>query len=284
MSEFRERLHGGIHQGIEIDRVLYEGKTAFQSILIFENRTLGRVLVLDGIVQTTEADEFIYHEMLVHVALMAHGGAKRVLICGGGDGGALEEVLKHPIDSVTLVEIDGAVVEACREFLPSISKAAFEDPRTDLVIGDGVEFVARTGAQYDAIIVDSTDSVAVESQPLFERPFYETCRRALGPRGVLAAQMGVPFFQGAELSAATAALAAAFAASGVYVAAVPTYVGGVMAFGWASRGTGVSAPAAGYEAADAALGDLRYYTPAVHRSAFALPGYVQALVEASPQP
>jgi spermidine synthase len=283
LREFRERLHGGIYQTFEIDRVLHDGKTDFQSVLIFETRAVGRVLVLDGIVQSTEADEFIYHEMLVHVALMAHGAPRRVLIVGGGDGGALEEVLKHPVEAVTIVEIDPGVVELCREHLSSISKGAFEDPRTKLVIGDGVEFAANFRAEYDVIIVDSTDPVGAQSVPLFEAPFYESCRVALTAGGVMVAQMGVPFFQGAELAAASKALGGVFTHSGIFAAAVPTYAGGVMAFGWGSEAVDAANPAMHATAKYAALGDLRYYTLEVHRAAFALPKYVQGLAGGPPR-
>ena len=156
---FHETLYPSVRQSLRIDKVIYEGRSRYQDILIFENEYLGRVLVLDGIVQTTEADEFYYHEMLGHVPIVGHGTAKSVLIVGGGDGGLLEEVLKHPVDRVVLVDIDGEVVRLCREHLPSICGGAFEDPRTELVIGDGIDFVRETELRFDVIIVDSTDPV-----------------------------------------------------------------------------------------------------------------------------
>ncbi len=258
--------------------MLYEGETAFQKIQIFENAALGRVLALDGIVQTTEADEFMYHEMLAHVPLFGYGTARRVLIIGGGDGGLLEEVLKHPIENVWMIEIDGEVVELCRKHLSSIFGAAFEDLRAELVIANGADYLAASDETFDLILVDSTDPVGPE-KVLFELPFYESCRAHLGADGVLVTQNGVPFFQGDELSVTAANLNAVFARSGFYVVPVPTYPGGVMTLGWASAGTDLAQPDADLEARyEGAALETRDYTPAVHRAAFALPEYVADLL------
>ena len=160
MTWFDEALYSGQHdqgytQRIKVERVIYQGRTKFQDLTIFENPSLGRVLVLDGIVQTTEGDEFIYHEMMAHVPLLAHGRVKEVLIVGGGDGGVLREVLRHPIRRATMVELDRGVIDLCREHMPALSGGAFDDKRTDLMISDGVRFVAETDRRFDAIIVDS---------------------------------------------------------------------------------------------------------------------------------
>ena len=276
MNWFQENLHPTVGQTFEIDKILYEGRTAFQKVLIFENGRFGRVLALDGIVQTTEADEFIYHEMLAHVPLVGHGAATHVLIIGGGDGGLLEEVLKHPVERVTMVEIDREVVDLCREYLPGICRTAFEDSRTDLIIADGTKFVAGTGERFDVIIVDSTDPVG-PGKVLFEPPFYSGCRAILKKGGILATQNGVPFYQGAEFSAAAASIRSVFAHAGFFVVAVPTYAGGVMTLGWASQDADLAAPDAGpLERAVARLDlDTRYYNAAVHQAAFALPGYIR---------
>ncbi len=276
MTWFQENLHPTVGQTFEIDKILYEGRTAFQKVLIFENRRFGRVLALDDIVQTTEADEFIYHEMLAHVPLVGHGAATQVLIVGGGDGGLLEEVLKHPVERVTMVEIDREVVDLCREHLPSICRTAFEDSRTNLIIADGTEFVAQTDERFDVIIVDSTDPVG-PGKVLFEPPFYAACRDILKEGGILAIQNGVPFYQGAEFGAAAASVRSVFAHAGFFVVAVPTYAGGFMTLGWASQDTDLSARDPGpLERAVARLDlDTRYYNAAVHQAAFALPGYVR---------
>ncbi len=276
MTWFQEHLHDGVSQSIRIDRLIFEGETKFQKIQIFENATLGRVLALDGIIQTTEADEFMYHEMLAHVPLFGHGSAERVLIIGGGDGGLLEEVLKHPVRKVVMVEIDGMVVDLCRQHLRSISGAAFDDPRTNLIIGDGLEFVAKGNENFDVILVDSTDPDG-PGKPLFERSFYENCKARLGDWGVIATQNGVPFFQHAELSETAGNLRSIYEYSGFYGVPVPTYAGGFMTRAWASRGTDLKS-ADDLEVRVRNLGlKLGYYTADIHRAAFALPGYIKSL-------
>ncbi len=276
MTEFfRETLYPDIEAGYRVDEPIFEGRTAFQAVRVFRNDRLGRMLVLDGCVQTTERDEFVYHEMFAHVPILGHGAAKRVLIIGGGDGGLLEEVLKHPVEHVTMVEIDGEVVELCRQHLPSICGAAFEDPRTELVIGDGARFVAETAQRYDVILVDSTDPHG-PGAILFQPPFYTDCRRCLNEGGVIATQNGVPMFQIDEFWSTSGKLAKIFEHSGFYFIAVPTYFGGVMALAWAGKGRDLSAiDPAELEGRFAAVRlDPRYYNPDIHRAAFARPSYL----------
>jgi spermidine synthase len=279
MTWMTERLHDGVGVQVRADSVLYDSETEHQRLVVFENASLGRVMMLDDIVQTTEADEFIYHEMLAHVPVLAHGHARKVLIIGGGDGGLLEEVLKHrTIEKATMVEIDRSVIEVSREFLPKICGTAFDDPRTDLVIGDGIAFTAQAGERYDIMIIDSTDPVG-PGKGLFSPEFYANCRKKLEPGGVLVTQNGVPFFQGGELSSTMRDLRPLFEDVSCYVAAVPLYVGGVMAFGWASDDATLR-QVPGHELTarfEQAGISTRYYTPEVHLGAFALPPYVAAL-------
>ncbi|MDP6343107.1 MAG: polyamine aminopropyltransferase [Alphaproteobacteria bacterium] len=277
MSErwFRERLHGGFEQGLRIDRLIHQGRTEFQSVMVIENEALGRVLILDGIVQTTEADEFVYHEMLAHVPLFAIEAPSEVLIIGGGDGGCLEEVLKHPIERATMIELDAGVVALAREHLSKICGGAFDDPRTELRFEDGARFVAETERRFDAIIIDSTDPQG-PGEVLFSREFYADCRRRLTERGILVTQNGVPFFQAAEFAGSRASFQKLFRYPRFYFAAVPTYVGGVMAFGCASDGSDAAAvdPGALASRFKAAGFATRYYDPAVHLAAFAAPPYL----------
>ncbi|HUF86899.1 MAG TPA: polyamine aminopropyltransferase, partial [Thermohalobaculum sp.] len=262
------------------NRVLYDSETAHQRLRLFENPRFGRVLTLDGVVQLTEADEFIYHEMLAHVPILAHGQARRVLIIGGGDGGMAREVLRHPsVEQVTMVEIDAGVVEFSRKYLPGVSAGAFDDPRLELVIADGAAFVRDSQARFDVVISDSTDPIG-PGEALFTESFYANVRRRLAEGGIFATQNGVPFQQADELAATMRAFRALFRDATCYLATVPTYWGGPMAFGWGTdggaRGTGLATLEARF--ADARI-TTRYYTPEVHRAAFALPGYVRELTE-----
>ena len=275
-----ETLHDDLHIKLKIDRVLFDSKTEHQHLVIFENETFGRAMALDGVMQTTEKDEFIYHEMLTHLPIYAHGGVRKVLIIGGGDGGMLEEALKHTsIEKVTMVEIDRSVVDLCITHLPSISNGAFDDPRTDLVIADGRDFVANCDERYDLVIIDSTDPIG-PGAVLFTETFYRDCRGCLTEGGILVTQNGVPFMQGDELTSSVSFFRGLFKDATCYLATIPTYVGGPMAFGWATdnaalRNTALAELKARYEADPVAT---RYYTPEVHQGAFALPPYVADLI------
>ncbi len=281
MSEwFRETLHRDLEIGLRKAEVLFEEKSAHQHLQLFRNATFGRVLTLDGVVQTTEADEFIYHEMLAHLPILAHGGVARVLIIGGGDGGMLEEVLKHRgVEQAVQVEIDASVVEFAKTHLRGICGQAYEDPRTELVIADGVKFVAETDRRFDLIIVDSTDPIG-PGEVLFTQQFYADCRRCLAEGGMLVTQNGVPFLQADELRQTLGFFRALFADATCYLATVPTYAGGPMAFGWASDDASLrKVPLETLQARfSAAAIDTRYYTPAVHKGAFALPPYIAELI------
>ncbi|PTQ74172.1 polyamine aminopropyltransferase [Pseudomonas sp. GV071] len=280
MSDYQETLYAGYGQRVQIDELLYEGHTDQQHLVIFRNALLGRVMALDGVVQTTEADEFIYHEMLAHVPILAHGAVRRVLVIGVGDGGILREIVRHAgIEEIVAVEIDASVIELCRTHLPLHSAGALDDPRVRLVIADGLDFVANSAERFDLIISDSTDPIGPAAS-LFSREFYRNCQRCLNADGVLATQNGVPFLQPLELTDTAQRLAATFSDWGFFHAAVPTYIGGSMSFGWASN----SAKARQTELAtlqqrfkDSGL-RTRYYNAEIHQAAFALPQYMLELI------
>lgn len=285
MTWFDESLHDrwsghGYAQRFKISSEVVRKSSGQQELVIFDTAHFGRVLALDGIVQTTERDEFAYHEMLVHVPAFAHGSPSRVLIIGGGDGGALREVLRHQgVSLARQVEIDSEVVDLCREYMPSLSDGAFEDPRTDLVIADGCKFVAEGTETYDVIIVDSTDPIGV-GEVLFTREFYADCRARLSPGGILVAQSGVPSLQAGEATETWRRLSDTFADATVYLTVVPTYIGGFMALGWgcddpAAKNVPESELSKRFTAANIAT---RYYSPAVHRAAFALPPFIEELL------
>lgn len=274
-----ETLHGDVAQALREERVLYDSETDHQRIRVFENPTFGRIMTLDGVVQVTERDNFIYHEMLTHVPILAHGAARRILIIGGGDGGMAREVLKHrDVERVTMVEIDAGVVDFSKRYLPMIGGGAFDDPRLDLVIADGADFVAGTEDRFDVVIVDSTDPVG-PGEVLFTDTFYGRAKRCLARGGIVVTQNGVPFLQGSELTNTMRAFRALFSDWTCYLATVPTYAGGPMAFGWGTDGAARAVPRETLEARFAAAGlETGYYTPAVHRAAFALPRYVERLL------
>lgn len=271
-----ETLHAGFGQYFTVDNVLYREKTDHQDLVIFENAAFGRVMALDGVVQTTERDEFIYHEMMTHVPLLAHGAAKRVLIIGGGDGAMLREVSRHrDIEQITMVEIDAGVVTFCQQYLPNHSQGAYADPRFKLVIDDGVNFVRECTEKFDVIISDCTDPIG-PGESLFTSEFYEGCRRCLNENGIFVAQNGVCFLQQDEAINSHRKLGHYFSDVSFYQAAIPTYYGGIMTFAWASNNPALRLlDTATLQARfDAANLTCRYYTPAIHTGSFALPQYL----------
>lgn len=276
MADFIETLYKAWDQRLQIDELLFDSETEHQRLIIFRNATFGRVMALDGIVQTTESDEFIYHEMLAHVPILAHGAVRQVLIIGGGDGGMLREVCKHSdVEGITQVEIDQGVVDTCRQYLPNHSAGAYEDERLNLVIADGLEYAQTTEQRFDVIISDCTDPIG-PGESLFTADFYATCRRCLNPGGVLVTQNGVVFIQMDEVVATARHLDEIYADWHFYSAAVPTYVGGIMAFGWACddlelRKRPLETLTRRFETAGV---ETRYYTPEIHQAAFALPRYM----------
>jgi spermidine synthase len=276
MSDWnREPLHDGWAQTLRADAVLYDSATEHQRLKVFQNAVFGRVLTLDDVVQTTEGDNFIYHEMMTHVPILAHGAARQVCIVGGGDGGMAREVLRHrEVEAVTMVEIDAGVVDFSRQYLPMLSEGAFDDPRLTLVIADGADFMRETAGGFDVIIVDSTDPIG-PGEVLFTDSFYGHAKRALAAGGILVTQNGVPFLQGDELTNTMRAFKALFRDASCYLATIPTYAGGPMAFGWGTDGTARDVTVETLQSRLAASGlTPDYYTPEVHKAACALPGYI----------
>lgn len=277
MIEFTETLEPGAWtQRFTVDEVLYRRQTGHQDLVIFRNSEFGRVMALDGVVQTTEGDEFVYHEMLAHVPILAHGRAERVLIIGGGDGGMLREVLRHgSVKHATQVEIDAEVIETCKRHLPGHSSGAFDDPRADIVIQDGLQYVAGSSDVFDVIISDSTDPIG-PGEALYTGEFYTGCKQRLRDGGILVAQNGNVFTQLDEVATTAARLAPLFEDVAFYTAAIPTYIGGVMAFAWATDDPSLreTDPEVLQHRVDQSGIETRYYTPEVHRAAFALPRFV----------
>ncbi|MCL6450472.1 MAG: polyamine aminopropyltransferase [Acetobacteraceae bacterium] len=271
------------HLGIvlRVKETLLRKRSGFQDIAVLDTLQYGRALVLDGIIQTTEGDEFAYHEMLVHVPLLTHPEPRRVLIVGGGDGGAVREVLRHPqVESVFLVEIDREVVEASRRFLPGLS-CALDDPRVTVVYQDGAEFVAGAQGEFDVILVDSTDPVG-PAVPLFRGPFYSAVARALRPDGLVVAQTESPFVNGPVISQVFGEVRQRFPVARVYLACVPTYPGGMWTFTLGSLRYDPLGPDTGLGRGRPVPSGLRYYSAQIHAAAFALPPFVAPLLGPGP--
>ena len=272
MRWFQERLYDHHAQVLSIEEVLHEGRTKFQDVTIFRNKVFGKVMALDGVVQLTERDNHIYHEMIAHVPMLAHGSPGLVLIVGGGDGGTLLEVLKHSVAQVFMVELDREVIDLARTHLPEVSAGAFEDPRATVLVEDGVRFLMDTKLSFDVIIIDSTDPMG-PGAPLFSAGFYELCQQHLRPGGIIAVQSGAPFFQPRELDRVCERLSRSFPAARLYLAPVPTYAGGMLALVAAGPSRDAVRPSCKVlrERYPSILGGTRYYTSEVHRAAFTLP-------------
>lgn len=261
-----------------VTRRIHEERTPYQHLEIYESPLFGRMLVLDGAVQTTEGDEFVYHEMLAHPALCTHPAPRRVLIIGGGDGGLLEEVLKHPVERVAMVEIDEAVVRTGRRYLPAICGQAFEDPRTQLVIGDGIAYVRETRDRFDAVLIDSTDPEG-PAVGLFAEEFYAEVARRLTPDGLIAVQSGSAVYQRELIRMVRRNLRSSFPIVRTFVATVMAYPGVLWSFTMGSL-TRDPLQVGDIEIAGR-IADfrLKYYTPSGHRGAFDLPPYLRGEVE-----
>jgi spermidine synthase len=282
MPWFEEAYSPHWRQSIEVEHTVHEERTNVQTVLIFESAMFGRVLALDGLIQTTERDEFFYHEAITHVPLVAHGSPSDVLIVGGGDGGALEEVLKHrSVRRATLVDLDQRVVELSRQHLPEICGGAFDDPRTRLLFTDGLAFVAENGDSFDVIIVDSTDPFG-PGESLFEEQFYANCRARLRPGGVLVHQGGNPFAEWPRFVNSRRRLAKVFRDASFYWGTVPSYYGGLFAFGWGTDDPASRELSAADLAARSIPAGLRWYSPAIHVASFARPPWLEALDAPSP--
>lgn len=279
MERFIEGLHGGeVFQGFEILEVLAESQTPFQHLRIVNSKRLGRVLLLDGVVQTTEKDECMYHEMLVHVPMFACPNPKRVLIIGGGDGGSLREALKHDVERVDMVEIDREVVDLCVEHMPQLNNggAIYNDPRARLIIDDAFEYLKVVDDGYDVIISDSTDPIGA-AEVLFSESFYQLIEKHLRPNGVIALQNGVVFLQPNEPKGVLENLRKLSLHACCYTTVVPSYYGGQMTLGFASNNT---------ELLDINLEKIKTrwdaqtietfcYTPELHAASFVLPKWIQ---------
>lgn len=254
-------------------------KTKFQDLEIHDTEQFGKLFRLDGCNMTSEKEEFYYHENLIHPGATAHPGPKRALIIGGGDGGSSEELLKHPsIEKLTLVELDDKVIDIAKEHFGAIHRGVFDNPRLDLVVGDGLKYLAETSEKFDLIALDLPDPIG-PAELLYEAPFFADCRRALAPGGVLTLHMGSPVARPDRVRAIYQRLAEQFAVVRPFVMFIPLY-GTLWSMAVCSDSldaTAVSVAEIEKRIAKRGLRDLQYYNGATHQAVFALPNYVRDL-------
>ena len=276
---YSEKHTPNVKLSIRVDRQLYSGQSEFQRIDVLESPEFGRFLTIDGYMMLTEKDEFIYHEMIVHPAMAVHPEARRILVIGAGDGGAVRELVRYPaVEQIDLVEIDELVIEVCKKYLPKTA-CGLDDERVNIYIQDGLKFIRKCKEEYDLIIVDSTDPFG-PGEGLFTREFYGNCFKALKEDGIMVNQHESPFYSGdaAAMQRAHKRIVESFPISRVYQAHIPTYPSGHWLFGFASK---KHHPILDFDPYRwRALGlPTRYYNTQLHVGSFALPNYVEELLE-----
>lgn len=252
---------------IKVAKPIYTKFSKYQRIDIFQNKTLGRILTLDGLIQLTESDEFIYHEMLVHPSLVVHPTCEEVLVVGGGDGGTTREALKHNQCRIDLVEIDEAVMKACIKFFPTLS-LSLSDERVKLFTEDGTKFTKKKKSKYDVIIVDSTDPIGFAKE-LFRAQFYKSCYSALKENGILVAQSESPILHRGIMKGMYKNLSAIFPIVQFYLVPIPTYPSGLWSFVFCSK------KYQPLEFAREVNFTTKYYNLEIHKASFALPNFVK---------
>lgn len=263
--------------------VLHDVQTDFQRVRILESPKYGKLLTLDDMFMTTENDEFHYHEMIAHPAMFAHKNVKNVLVIGGGDGGTVREVLRHDsVEKVTMVEIDGEVIEACKKYLPSIA-AEFDNPKLDLIVGDGIDYVKNASPEvYDMIIVDGSDPVG-PAEGLFSVAFYNDCYKALNSNGVLVSQGESPKFNENAFADVHNTIKGLFGAGNAHVALfyVPTYPTGMWSFQFGIKNDNMNLKDVDTDKVDKFVDaqGLKYYNSEIHFATLALPNFVKELLK-----
>jgi spermidine synthase len=255
----------------KVERVLFSGKSEFQSVDVVETTGHGKMLLNDGLVMLTERDEHVYHEMIVHVPMFTHPNPKTVLVIGGGDGGTAREVLRHPgVERVVMVEIDKMVVDACLEHIPQTS-ACLSDKRLELRFEDGVAYVNQTKEKFDVVIVDSTDPIG-PAQPLFGDDFYRDIYACLNAGGIVVSQGESPFYHEEMQAKLISILHKFFPKVLCYNFHNLSYPGGYWSFSYGSKGLD---PKSDFKAERlSSIEDgFKYYNAETHVAAFALPEF-----------
>lgn len=275
---FTERHTPDVKFSIKVNRQLFSIQSDYQRIDVFDSKEFGRFLTLDGYMMLTEKDEFIYHEMIVHVPMAVHPNVKKVLVIGAGDGGVIRELTRYQtIEHIDMVEIDELVVEVCKKYLP-LTSCSLDDKRVHITYQDGLKYVRSRENEYDLIIVDSTDPFG-PGEGLFTKEFYGNCYKALKEDGIIVNQHESPFYSEDALAMQRAhkRIVESFSISKVYQAHIPTYPSGHWLFGFSSK---KYHPTRDFNGArwDMLGISTRYYNTRLHTGAFALPNYVEELL------
>lgn len=258
----------------KIRETLVREQTDFQDLAIIDTEEFGRMLVLDDMVMTTVKDEFVYHEMVAHPALFTHPDPKHVLVVGGGDGGVIREIMKHPkVEKAVLVDIDGKVIEYSKKYLPEIA-CELDNPRVEVQVNDGYMHIIQSKNKYDVIMVDSTEPVG-PAAPLFERGFYQGIYEALKDDGIFVAQTDNPWFKADLIQKVNKDVKEIFPIVRVYGANIPTYPSGLWTFTMGSK----SHDPLQVDETQIPEIDTKYYSPRLHKAAFVLPKFVEDLVK-----
>ena len=270
---FRYEISPHISVYLECNGILHSSRSSFQKIEVVESLDFGRMLVLDGVINLTERDEFVYHEMLAHVPLFSHPDPLKILIVGGGDGGTVREVLKHEgINRIQLVEIDREIIAISKKYFPSLS-SSLDHPKVNVLLMDAVQYVRDIKEKFDIILIDSTDPVIEQSEGLFTVSFYRDCLNALTEQGILASQVGDIFFETALVLDVFNKLKEVFPIVRIYLAPIPSYTLVPYSFAFCSKtihpemGLGLSRFPKSIQ--------TRYYNPQIHQAAFVLPEYLR---------
>lgn len=272
---FTENQTPNLAMKTRVAETLFMGRSDYQEVAVVESQQFGRMLVLDGVFQTSLFDEFVYHEMMVHVPLLTHPDPRRVLVIGGGDGGTVREVVKHPgVEKVEMVEIDGMVVDVCKQFLPEISEALLQNhPKLELTIGDGIQYLKSAVGQYDVIIVDCSDPIG-PGEGLFTHAFYRDVHKALKADGLFVQQTESPWLHQDLIRRLTRDVRSLFPLVRMYTAHIPLYPSGMHCFTMGSKqhDPRLLAEPRTWDFA------TRYFNKDIFRSAFALPNFVRELL------
>lgn len=275
---YTEKHTDNVHFSIKVDKQLFSGQSHFQRIDVYDSKEFGRFLTLDGLMMVTEKDEFIYHDMIVHVPMATNLNVRDVLVIGAGDGGTVRELTRYnSIEKIDMVEIDKMVVDVSREYLRQTS-CKLDDPRVKIYYEDGLKFVRTKQEEYDLIIVDSTDPFG-PGEGLFTKEFYGNCHKALKEDGILVNQHESPYYNtyARAMRRAHKRIKELFPICRVYQAHIPTYPSGHWLFGFASKKYDPLADLNEEKWNDLGI-VTKYYNTEIHRGSFALPTYVKELL------